>query len=55
MQIQKRSPRFFPVLKARCLEHDEDETKLRLRTIEGNVQQILERFENEVSSVLQQL
>ena len=51
VQIQKGIPRFFPVLKARCLEHDEDETNRRLRAIEGSVNQILERSESEVSSI----
>ena len=49
-QIQEGSPRFFPVLKARCFKHDEDETNIRLARMEDNVQKILERFENEVSS-----
>ena len=50
-QIQERSPRFFPVLKARCFKHDNDETSIRLARMEDNVQKILDRFENEVSSV----
>lgn len=50
-QIQERSPRFFPVLKARCFKHDNDETGIRLARMEDNVQKILDRFENEVSSV----
>ena len=53
IQIQERSPRFFPVLKARCFGHDEDETNIRLTSMEDNIQKILDRFENEVSCVLQ--
>ena len=52
IQIQARSPRFFPVLKARCFKHDDDETNIRLARMEHNVQKILDRFENEVSTVL---
>lgn len=53
MQIQEDSPRFFPVLKARCFKHDDDDTKIRLTRMEDKVQMILDYFLIEVSSALQ--
>ena len=54
IQIQKESPRFFPVLKALCIEHADldNATKLnmQLTRVENNIQMILDRFENEVST-----
>ena len=45
-----QSPHFFPTLKARCLKQDVDEKSVQLKRVEKNIQTIMERFENEVST-----
>ena len=50
LQIQMKSPRFFPTLKARCLKQDVDEKSIQLERVEKNIKMIMDRFENEVST-----
>ena len=52
LQIQEGSHRFFPVLKARCFKHDNDETSIRLARMEEKMQMLLNYFAIEVSSTL---
>ena len=49
-QIDKGSFEFFPLLQARCLETEEDETAKQLEALCSKVTSVLERFKEEVTN-----
>jgi inositol 1,4,5-triphosphate receptor type 1 len=54
-QIKENSPRFFPLHKARCLQDEDDDTKVKLESLMANVQKIMDRFENEEKVLAKQI
>ena len=47
-QIDQGKFKFFPLLQARCLETEEDETAKQLEALRSMVTSVLERFKEEV-------